>query len=99
MRMVAVVFLLTRQVLAQCLLSQHIPSSPVARVLLQRGSCALGWGSGRGSPSALWHRAWLAISQGTWHSLGQSPPLLLEHIRTAQPSCSRRSSVRCRVPG
>lgn len=42
--------------------------------------------------------ACLAICQGKWHSLGQSPPLLLEHIRGSRLPCSWPSFMSCRVP-
>lgn len=67
---------------------------------VERELCALGpglWGRQRLSPCGTRRggqaAACLAISQGKWHSLGQSPPLLLEHIRGAQPPCSWRPNL------
>lgn len=103
MRMV-VACIFTRQVLVLCLPSCHVPSSLVARVLLSRGTC-VPWGSERqclspcGTQQGGQAAACLAISQGKWHRLGQRAPLLLEHIRGAQLSCSWSSFVSCRVPG
>lgn len=80
-------------------LKPHGEGAPVKREL-----CRLGlWGRQRLFPCGTWQggqvTAYLANSRGKWHSLGQSPPPLLEHVRVAQPSCSLLSLVSCRVPG
>lgn len=70
------VFVFTRRVLAQCLPSHRLPSSPVVRVLLLSGSC-VPWAGAQGAAAAL----------PPWHPAGRAGGCMLGHLpgQAAQP--------------
>jgi len=75
------VFVCTRRVLARCPPSRCVPRAQAEGAPAQRELCARGRGSGQAAPLprvAGQAAACVATSPGTWDSLGQSPPPLLE---------------------